>query len=49
VVNSAQGLISSTLVCPGFSIFLANEIFVANLVVIPHESFDAILGMDWPS
>jgi hypothetical protein len=28
VVNSAKGLISSTLVCPGCSIFLADETFV---------------------
>jgi hypothetical protein len=46
VVNSAKGFISSTLVCPGCSIFLADETFVANLVVIPLESFDVILGMD---
>jgi hypothetical protein len=46
VVNSTKGLISSTLVCPGCSIFLADETFVVNLVVIPLESFDVILGMD---
>jgi hypothetical protein len=49
VVNSAKGIISRTLVCLGCSIFLANETFVANLVVIPLESFDVILGMDWLS
>jgi hypothetical protein len=49
VVNSAKCLISSTLVYPGCSIFLADETFVANLVVIPVESFDVILGMDWLS
>jgi hypothetical protein len=49
VVNSVKGFISSTLVCPGCSIFLADETFVANLVVIPLESFDVILGMDWLS
>jgi hypothetical protein len=49
VVNSAKGFISSTLVCPGCSIFLTDETFVANLVVIPLESFDVILGMDWLS
>jgi hypothetical protein len=49
VVNSAKGFIFSTLVCPGCSIFLADEIFVANLVMIPLESFDVILGMDWLS
>jgi hypothetical protein len=48
VVNSTKGLISSTLVCPGCSIFLADETFVANLMVIPLDSFDVILGMDWP-
>jgi hypothetical protein len=49
VVNSTKGFISSTLVCPGCSIFLADETFVANLVVIPLDSFDLILGMDWLS
>jgi hypothetical protein len=49
VVNSAKGFISSTLVCPGCSIFLADETFVDNLVVIPLEPFDVILGMDWLS
>jgi hypothetical protein len=49
VVNFAKGFISSTLVCLGCSIFLADETFVANLVVIPLESFDVILGMDWLS
>jgi hypothetical protein len=49
VVNSVKGLISSTLVCLDCSIFLADETFVANLVVIPLESFDVILGMDWLS
>jgi hypothetical protein len=49
VVNSAKCLISSTLVCPGCSIFLADEAFIANLVVIPLKSFDVILGMDWLS
>jgi hypothetical protein len=49
VVNSAKGFISSTLVCLGCSIFLADETFVANLVVIPLKSFDVILGMDWLS
>jgi formate/nitrite transporter FocA (FNT family) len=49
VVNFAKGFISSALVCPGCFIFPADETFVANLVVIPLESFDAILGMDWLS
>jgi hypothetical protein len=49
MVNSAKGLISSILVCLGCSIFLADETFVANLVVIPLESFDVILSMDWLS
>jgi hypothetical protein len=49
VVNSAKAFISSTLVCPGCSILLADETFVANLVVIPLKSFDVILGMDWLS
>ena len=49
VVSSAKGSISSHLICPGCHIFLAEEGFVANLVVIPLESFDVILGMDWLS
>ena len=49
VVSSAKGLINSYSVCPGCSVFLAEETFVANLVVIPLESFDVILGMDWLS
>jgi hypothetical protein len=49
VVNSAKGLISSTLVCSGCSIFLADETSAANLVVIPLNSFDVILGKDWLS
>jgi hypothetical protein len=49
VINSTKVLISSTLVCPDCSIFLADETFVANLVVIPIKSFDVILGMDWLS
>jgi hypothetical protein len=35
--------------CSCCSIVLADEGFVANLVVIPLESFDVILGMDWLS
>jgi hypothetical protein len=46
MVNFAKGLISSTLVCRGCSIFLADETFDANLVMIPLESFHVILGMD---
>src|SRR6266540_2990745 len=46
VVNSARCLISSSSVCPGCTIYLADEAFVANLVVIPLEPFDVILGMD---
>ena len=45
-VNSAKGPISSNYVCPGCVIRLADEDFVANLVVIPLDVFDAILGMD---
>ncbi|XP_062230304.1 uncharacterized protein LOC133928029 [Phragmites australis] len=47
VVSSTRGLISSSSVCPGCAIHLADEAFVANLVVIPLEHFDVILGMDW--
>jgi hypothetical protein len=49
MVNSTKGFISSSLACPGCSIFLADETFVANLMVIPLDSFDVILGMDWLS
>jgi len=49
VVSCARGLVSSCSVCPGFVIFLADETFVANLVVNPLEPFDVILGMDWLS
>jgi hypothetical protein len=48
-VNSAKGPISSNYVCPGCVVRLADEDFVANLVVIPLGVFDAILGMDWLS
>ena len=48
-VSSAKGPISSTSVCPGCRISLADEDFVANLVIIPLDMFDAILGMDWLS
>jgi hypothetical protein len=49
IVNSAKGPISSNYVCPCYVIRLADEDFVANLVVIPLDVFDAILGMDWLS
>ena len=49
LVSSARGPISSCFVCLGCSTVLADEVFVANLVVIPLESFDVILGMDWLS
>jgi hypothetical protein len=45
-VNSAKGPISSNYVCPGCVVCLADEDFVANLMVIPLDVFDAILGMD---
>jgi hypothetical protein len=45
-VNSAKGPISSNYVCPGCVVRLADEDFVANLVVIPLDVFDIILGMD---
>ena len=47
MVSSARGPISSSFVCPGCVVSLADEDFVANLVVIPLEVFDVILGMDW--
>jgi len=49
LVSSARGPISSCFACLGCSTVLADEVFVANLVVIPLESFDVILGMDWLS
>jgi hypothetical protein len=47
VVSSAKDSISSCSVCPRCFVVLADEIFLANLVVISLESFDVILGMDW--
>jgi hypothetical protein len=47
VDSSAKGSISSCSVCPGCSVVLADEVFLANLVMISLESFDVILGMDW--
>jgi hypothetical protein len=47
--NSAKGPISSNFVCPGCVVCLVDEDFVANLVVIPLDVFDAIFGMDWLS
>ncbi|XP_062179431.1 uncharacterized protein LOC133884047 [Phragmites australis] len=49
VVNSPSGLISSSYVCPGCVINIGDEEFTANLVMINLESFDVILGMDWPA
>jgi hypothetical protein len=49
LVSSANGSISSCLVCQGCSIILADEAFSANLVVISFGAFDVILGMDWLS
>jgi hypothetical protein len=48
-VNSAKSPISSSFVCPGGVVCIADENFVANLVVIPLDVFDAILGMAWLS
>jgi hypothetical protein len=47
VVSSANGSISSCSVCQGCSVILADEVFLANLVVIFLGAFDVILGMDW--
>jgi predicted aspartyl protease len=49
LVSSTNGSISSCLVCQGCSIILADEVFLANLVVISLGAFDVILGMDWLS
>jgi hypothetical protein len=49
LVSSANGSISSCSVCQGCSVILANEVFLANLVVISLGAFDVILGMDWLS
>jgi hypothetical protein len=49
IVSSAKGPVSSTFVSPGCRISLADEDFVANLVIIPLDIFDVILGMDWLS
>jgi predicted aspartyl protease len=48
-VSSANGSISRCSVCQGCSIILADEVFLANLVVISLGAFDVILGMDWLS
>jgi hypothetical protein len=48
-VSSAKGPVSSMFVSPGCRISLADEDFVANLVIIPLDIFDVILGMDWLS
>jgi hypothetical protein len=47
MVSSVNGSISSCLVCQGCSVILADEVFLANLVVISLGSFDVILGIDW--
>jgi hypothetical protein len=47
VVSSANGSICSCLVYQGCSVIHADEVFLANLVVISLGSFDVILGMDW--
>jgi hypothetical protein len=46
-VSSPGGIISSSVVCPGCTISIDGEEFVANLIVIPLLLFDVILGMDW--
>jgi len=46
-VSSPRGLISSSVVCPGCTISIGGDDFVANLMVIPLPVFDVILGMDW--
>jgi hypothetical protein len=48
-VNSTKGSISNNYVYPSCVVCLADEDFVANLVVIPLDVFDAILGIDWLS
>jgi hypothetical protein len=45
-VNSAKGPISSNYVYPSCVVRLADKDFVANLVVIPLDVFDAILRID---
>ena len=47
VVSSPGGLISSSTACPGCSITIDDENFIANLMVIQLSPFDVILGMDW--
>ena len=46
-VSSPGGLISSSVVCPGCTVSIGRDDFVANLMVIPLPFFDVILGMDW--
>jgi hypothetical protein len=49
LVSSANGSTSSCSVCQGCSVILADEVFLANLVVISLGAFDVILDMDWLS
>jgi hypothetical protein len=49
LVSSANGSISSCSVCQGCSVILADEVFLANLVVISLGAFYVILGIDWLS
>ncbi|WVZ50601.1 LOW QUALITY PROTEIN: hypothetical protein U9M48_001841 [Paspalum notatum var. saurae] len=44
---SPGGLITSSVVCPGCTISIDGDDFVANLMVIPLPVFDVVLGMDW--
>ena len=46
-VSSPGGMIPSLVVCPGCTISIDGDDFVANLIVIPLPVFDAILSMDW--
>ncbi|WVZ63928.1 hypothetical protein U9M48_013519, partial [Paspalum notatum var. saurae] len=47
IVSPPGGLITNSVVCPGCTISIDGDNFVANLMVIPLLAFDVILGMDW--
>lgn len=49
VVSSPSEIISSSTVCPGCSISIGDEVFIANLMMISLDPFDVIFGMDWLS
>jgi len=47
VATLASGEVSTTFVCVGFPIEVASRRFKVNLICLPMERLDMILGMDW--